>query len=205
MPPGIRYEGRILSSHHSLARPIAVPDSGEPRQAAIRSLTLVVDTLRQTLLKLSAGDLTVPLADEFRADCKKLQDDCNATMARLQHPPQPVRVVPRCVKAAIAFMQANLHKPLTMIDIAKASGASVRSLQAGFRLAENTTPQAYLRRIRLDAVHAELSSSENRLPVSEVALKWGFTHMGRFAAQYRAAYGLSPSERVKRVQERRAG
>jgi hypothetical protein len=36
-------------------------------------------------------------------------------------------------------------------------------------------------------VHAELSRSDNLLPVSEVALKWGFTPMGRFAAQYRAA------------------
>jgi transcriptional regulator GlxA family with amidase domain len=70
----------------------------------------------------------------------------------------------------------------------------VRSLQAGFRKFKETTPAAYLRRIRLEAVHAELSLSENRLPVREVALKWGFTQMGRFAAQYRARFGHYPSE-----------
>jgi len=30
-----------------------------------------------------------------------------------------------------------------------------------------------------------------------VALKWGFAQMGRFAAQYRAMYGVSPSETAR--------
>jgi AraC-like DNA-binding protein len=44
-----------------------------------------------------------------------------------------------------------------------------------------------------------LASPENTLPVHEVALKWGFTHMGRFAAKYRATFGVYPSETAKRV------
>jgi AraC-like DNA-binding protein len=105
-----------------------------------------------------------------------------------------LQVAPRYVRRAVDFTHANMHQPLTMIDIAEAAGVSVRSLQAGFRKFKDTTPAAYLRRIRLEAVHAELSLSENRLPVSEVALKWGFTQMGRFAAQYRARFGHYPSE-----------
>jgi len=96
-------------------------------------------------------------------------------------------------------MHANLYLPLTIIDIADAIGVSERSLQLGFRKFRNMTPAAYLRRIRLDAVHAELSRPENRLPVHEVALKWGFAHMGRFAAQYRVVFGVYPSETVKRA------
>jgi AraC-like DNA-binding protein len=110
-----------------------------------------------------------------------------------------LQVAPRHVKQAIDFMHANLHRPLTMMDVAEAAGVSVRSLQMGFRQFKDTTPAAYLRRIRLEAVHAELSLSENRLPVSEVALKWGFTQMGRFAAQYRARFGGYPSETVMRA------
>ena len=69
-----------------------------------------------------------------------------------------------------------------------------RSLQAGFQRVLDTSPLAYLRDLRLRAVHVELTRPENFLPVREVALKWGFTHMGRFAAQYREAFGVTPSE-----------
>ena len=108
-------------------------------------------------------------------------------------------VTPKHVRQAIDYMRANLHLPLTMIDIASAIGVSSRTLHLGFRKFRDTTPAAYLRQIRLDAVYAELSSPENRLPVTEVALKWGFTHMGRFAAQYRGAFGNYPSETAKRA------
>lgn len=89
-----------------------------------------------------------------------------------------------------------------MIDIADAIGVSDRSLHLGFRRFRNTTPAAYLRRIRLEAVHDELSLPENELPVHEVAVKWGFAHMGRFAARYRAVFGVYPSETVKRSFDR---
>jgi AraC-like DNA-binding protein len=110
-----------------------------------------------------------------------------------------LQVTPRHVRQAVDFMHANMHQPLTVIDVAEAAGASVRSLQAGFRRFKDTTPAAYLRRIRLEAAHAELSLSENRLPVREVALKWGFTQMGRFAAQYHARFGHYPSEMLTRA------
>ena len=110
-----------------------------------------------------------------------------------------LQVAPRHVRRAIDFMHANMHRPLTMILVAEAAGVSLRSLQASFRQFKDTTPAAYLRGIRLDAVHAELSLPENRLPVSEVALKWGFTQMGRFAAHYYARFGGYPSETLMRA------
>jgi AraC-like DNA-binding protein len=123
----------------------------------------------------------VPHRLSFRLNCDQLQ------------------VAPRYVRRAVDFMHDNLHQPLTMIDVAEAAGVSVRSLQAGFRKFKDTTPAAYLRRIRLEAVHAELSLWENRLPVSEVALKWGFTQMGRFAAQFHERFGRYPSEMLTRA------
>ena len=114
-----------------------------------------------------------------------------------------LQVAPRHVRQAIDFMHANMHRPLTMIDVAEAAGIGVRSLHIGFRQSKETTPGAYLRRIRLEAIHRELSLPENRLPVNEVALKWGFTHMGRFAARYRATYGVYPSETARQASCRR--
>ncbi|MGY8661426.1 AraC family transcriptional regulator [Bradyrhizobium sp. UFLA05-109] len=103
------------------------------------------------------------------------------------------------IRQAVDYMRANLHLPMTMTDIARAVGVSSRTLRLGFRKHYEISPAYYLRRVRLEAVHAELSSPENMLPVSEVALKWGFTHMGRFAAQYRREYGTCPSETARRA------
>ena len=111
---------------------------------------------------------------------------------------RPLDAPPRYIQRATEYMRANLHLPLTIADIAGAVGVSSRLLQLGFRRIHGTTPVAYLRRIRLEAIHDELSRPENLLPVSEVALKWGFTHMGRFAALYRSAFGLYPSDTVRR-------
>jgi AraC-like DNA-binding protein len=111
-----------------------------------------------------------------------------------RHPPV---ATPRHIQQAIDYMHANLHLPLAMSDVADVVGISHRSLQIGFRRFRNATPTAYLRRVRLEACHTELSLPENNLPVNEIALKWGFTHMGRFAAQYRSAFGVYPSQTVK--------
>ncbi|MBR1130919.1 helix-turn-helix transcriptional regulator [Bradyrhizobium iriomotense] len=104
---------------------------------------------------------------------------------------------PRQIRDALDFMRANMHQPLTLRDVAAAAGISVRSLQYGFCRFRNVTPLAYLREIRLQAVQAELSSPLNALSIREVALKWGFAHMGHFAARYRATYGEAPSETAR--------
>ncbi|WP_249152476.1 AraC family transcriptional regulator [Bradyrhizobium liaoningense] len=117
--------------------------------------------------------------------------------AKLQQ--QGGAIAPQQIKQAIDYMRAHLHLPLTMSDVAAAVGISSRSLQLGFRRHYETSPAYYLRHLRLDAVHSELSSPGNALPVSEVALKWGFAHMGRFAAQYRRTFGVAPSETAKRA------
>lgn len=101
------------------------------------------------------------------------------------------------IMSAVDFMRANMHEPLTLSEVAEATGTSVRSLQYGFRRFRNITPLGYLREIRLEAAQAELSSPLNMLSVKDVALKWGFSHMGHFAARYRAAYGETPSETAR--------
>lgn len=111
---------------------------------------------------------------------------------------RPQCAAPKRIQQAIDYMHANLHHTLTMTDIAEAVGVSPRALQLGFRKACDSTPAAYLRMIRLEAVRTELLRPENRLPVHEVALKWGFAHMGHFSAQYRKLFGVYPSETAKR-------
>nr|WP_281497521.1 helix-turn-helix transcriptional regulator [Ornithinimicrobium sp. F0845] len=73
---------------------------------------------------------------------------------------------------------------------------SVRSLQLAFRRELDTTPMAHLRRVRLDRVHAELvrGDSQAGATVTAIATRWGFPNNSRFAAQYRQAFGMLPSQ-----------
>lgn len=48
-------------------------------------------------------------------------------------------------------------------------------------------------------MHAELLSPGSRASVTDVAVRWGFFHLGRFAQQYRERFGVLPSETVRRT------
>ncbi len=85
-----------------------------------------------------------------------------------------------------------------MTELAVEVSLSVRSLQDGFRRSLDTTPMAYLRRLRLEKVHDELVAAEpGSVRVTEVAARWGFVHLGRFAAAYRSEFGERPSDTAR--------
>ncbi|MBY3326668.1 AraC family transcriptional regulator [Rhizobium laguerreae] len=105
---------------------------------------------------------------------------------------------PRHVKWAIDFMQEHVAEPISLNDIALAAKVSVRTLQQGFRQFRQTTPMSYLQDLRMAAAHRDLLESDARQAIADVALKWGFMHPGRFAAEYRKRFGQLPSQTLKR-------
>lgn len=100
---------------------------------------------------------------------------------------------PRHIRLAIEFMHAYARECISVEDIARAAHASVRALQMGFATFKRTTPMAYLRRIRLEGARNELLNNE-QTSIAEVAIRWGFKHLGLFARAYRDAFGELPSE-----------
>ncbi|MBF6464137.1 helix-turn-helix transcriptional regulator [Nocardia beijingensis] len=101
---------------------------------------------------------------------------------------------PDTVRRALAYVESHLSEDITVADIAAASYVTVRALQLAFRRHLDTTPMAYLRRLRLRAAHEQLRdfSSDDGHTVTSIAAAWGFAHPGRFASAYREAYGRSP-------------
>lgn len=103
---------------------------------------------------------------------------------------------PAALRRAGRYCEDHAGEPIRLADIAAAARVSVRTLQLGFREHLQTTPLAYLRSVRLAHAHADLlriADTGSRTTVTEVALRWGFTHLGRFAALYRQTYGRLPS------------
>lgn len=105
---------------------------------------------------------------------------------------------PRPVRQAIDAMQAHPEEPFTAATLARIAGVSVRGLQEGFRRHVGTTPMAYLRQIRLARAHGDLrAANPSTTTVADVAYRWGFAHLGRFAATYRARYNTAPSRTLR--------
>jgi transcriptional regulator GlxA family with amidase domain len=57
----------------------------------------------------------------------------------------------------------------------------------------------YLGRLRLAKAHEDLRDLDSSgRTVAEIANRWGFLHLGRFAAAYRTQYGNLPSHTLRR-------
>lgn len=102
-------------------------------------------------------------------------------------------------RRAAAFIEEHVHDDISAADIAASVHVSIRAVQLAFGRHLGTTPMAYLRRARLDQAHRQLLAADPaRETVATVACRWGFASPGRFAAYYRAAYGVLPSQTLRR-------
>jgi AraC-like DNA-binding protein len=102
------------------------------------------------------------------------------------------------IRRAQAFIEDNADQPLTVADIAEAARLSVRALQLGFQREFDTTPMGFVRQVRLDAARDELLKADGGVLVADVARRWAFANLGRFAAQYRARFGENPVDTLRR-------
>lgn len=112
--------------------------------------------------------------------------------AAVQRPAQR-SAAPLTVRRALAYIDANAHRPITVDDVATASYISTRGLQYAFRRALDVTPTDALRRARLEGARLDLENGADVASVATIGRRWGFSHPSRFAAAYRAAYGVAPS------------
>jgi AraC-like DNA-binding protein len=104
----------------------------------------------------------------------------------------------RPISRAVDLLRSNPGHPWTAGELAAAISVSTRSLHDGFRRSMGTSPMAYLRQLRLHAVHDELASAEpGSVTVTEAAARWGFVHLGRFAATYQRQFAELPSDTLK--------
>ncbi|WP_039799342.1 helix-turn-helix transcriptional regulator [Nocardia araoensis] len=101
---------------------------------------------------------------------------------------------PDTVRRALAYLESSVRDDISVADIAAASYVTVRALQLAFRRHLDTTPMAYLRRLRLRGAHEQLRdcTPDAGHTVTSIAAAWGFAHPGRFANAYRDAYGRAP-------------
>jgi AraC-like DNA-binding protein len=116
---------------------------------------------------------------------------------RLDGSPRPAR--PLTLRRVIERIEADPASPHTVADLAIVAGTSARSLQAAFAEHFGMGPTAYLRRVRLSRAHQDLQAATpgSGESVADIAYRWGFGHVPRFAAAYRERYSVQPSQTLR--------
>jgi AraC-like DNA-binding protein len=108
----------------------------------------------------------------------------------------PDHATPAVVRRAADFIESSAERELTLSDIAAAAGIGPRGLQAAFLRHQDSTPTAYVRRVRLDRAHRELVDSDpaDRDTVAVVAARWGFPRPTAFVTAHQQVYGSPPGQ-----------
>jgi AraC-like DNA-binding protein len=106
---------------------------------------------------------------------------------------------PQTLRRAIAFIEANPHHDISTADIAAAAHVTIRAIQLAFKRHLDTTPMAYLRRVRLHQAHLDLlQATPETNSVTAIAARWGFPSPNHFATLYRREFGEPPSRTLQR-------
>ena len=102
-----------------------------------------------------------------------------------------VDATPTTLCRATAFIDANADLDISAVDIARAACVTVRAacvtvraVQLAFRRHLDSTPTAYLRRVRLDRAHEQLRAATpaDGITVADIAARWGYASPGRFTS-----------------------
>jgi AraC-like DNA-binding protein len=110
----------------------------------------------------------------------------------------PVELLaPRYVRRAKEYMMEHLADNLDINELASVTGVSRRSLHKAFQRYCGTSPMAWFKYQKILAVHNDLLAAKNGETVTDIALRWGFHGLGKFAADYREVHGQLPSETLR--------
>jgi AraC-like DNA-binding protein len=91
------------------------------------------------------------------------------------------------------WVDAHLAESITLDRLCALSGVGGRALQKSVMALRGQSPLEWVTARRLAAARARLLKGAAGVEISRVALDCGFTHLGRFSAAYRHAYGELPS------------
>ncbi|TDM05903.1 MAG: AraC family transcriptional regulator [Ideonella sp. MAG2] len=102
----------------------------------------------------------------------------------------------KVVKRAIDFMRNHLQDDIGIPEVCAAAFASRRSLQYCFEEFLQTTPQAYLRALRLNEARRALKLHSDR-PITTIASDLGFSSASHFTRHYKLMFDELPSETLR--------
>lgn len=112
------------------------------------------------------------------------------------------QALPRHVESLKNALIEQAREEVDVDALVSAQGLSTRRMSADFRAHLGLTPTQFLRQHRLQQARLDIVRNASTRYISEIALAWGFSHLGRFAEAYRDAFGETPSATAERHRPR---
>lgn len=204
---GLRIDGDLL------CREISGRMRGRSRPLLLKSVEIPIDAARLAMLRaiyermFAAGKGTHPWGAYGNVDA--FEAEVAAWVAGLVIEQAGARTASAesllRLERLERWLDAHLGEDITLDQLCAVSGVGWRALQKLMMTRYGQSPLEWVHARRLAAVRARLLKSSVGVAISSVALDCGFTHLGRFSAAYRRAYGELPSATlaVARSQHRR--
>lgn len=210
-PPELPYSGRVSASYditmfdpgllgrggdNRLGNPDTQIRLGRQRPRSVQAGRRLAEVIEYLGTKLAGNDLA--RTSELLTSNAAALLAASTLQAFGSHPVERSNATrrdagPRLLRRAVAFIDDNAQRDISIDDIAGAVYLSPRSVQYMFRKYMDCSPIDYLRRVRLEFAHRELLAADpSCATVASIATKWGFAHAGRFAGLYRRTHGHSP-------------
>jgi len=115
---------------------------------------------------------------------------------------------PRCVgravrqrglQRAVEYLRATDPGSVTVPDLCAAACVTERTLQYAFRETFGFSSLGFLHLRRFHVARRDLLAADGKTAmVNEIAQRNGFYDMGRFSVRYKALFGESPSDTLKK-------
>ncbi|KAA0873592.1 AraC family transcriptional regulator [Nitrincola tapanii] len=104
----------------------------------------------------------------------------------------------KILSRALSFIREHIKEEIAVDELADLCNVSTRTLYNLFAKHLDSTPKQYIKNARLKDLQNEILHNRKIRNVTEVALDYGFTHLGRFSSDYRRLFGELPSETFRR-------
>lgn len=185
-----------------------IPDEILKRGAGMRIGPVEQERLKILLaaVRECVEDPTMPLSGVLaRGELERLLLDAfvgglrGGLAGKLRSPKQRVEGRLKRLRQARDFIRISAGGPIFLEDLSGALGMSQRGVEVLFQDSLGIGPAAFIRHQRLHGVRrALLEAQPESGVVKELALDWGFWHMGHFSRNYRMLFGESPSATLGR-------
>lgn len=161
----------------------------------VRLATLLRDASARPDSPLGAPQVLGHLREALM--CALLLGLDNTLRPRLERPAAAVDT--RVVKRAAELLAARAAEPVSIAEVAAATGIGLRSLERSFKATHGCTMRDFLRGERLELARRHLSVAAPGTTVAQVLYASGFGHPGEFTRAYSKRFGERPSETLRRA------
>jgi AraC family transcriptional regulator len=202
VPPRTHTEWRWQSPHHLLyigiaehALRISNSEAGTSSEAPVLVQPSrfhndsVLTHLCQSLLRESvSNEVGSELSAEALAHLIRVH--VARTYTSREQKQAPGGLPPHRLKAALAYIDANLKEAIRLCDLAKVAGLSAQHFCRMFKVSVGMTPHRYITEQRVERAKDMLR--DGRMSLVDVALETGFPSQSHFGCTFRKVTGVTP-------------